>query len=198
MRNAVRFDLLWVFEYFFAYLFLACTPCIAKTAIRMQTKRLFWIMLSQMQCEVSGCTIGCNSLWVHQAPCHLYGPGRDTKTHQPFSHLSKPPRHILTDYCLAPPQDFPSSRDTRPEIVIQVDSIGLLGPHVHLATNDQMLLTFRCHHQRVVSVHLAPILQWSVMMQIRALDRTVRVVEIRMAPASMHAVEVPVRVREVL
>ena len=49
MRNAVRFDLLWVFEYFFAYLFLAC---IAKTAIRMQTKRLFWIMLFSANVDI--------------------------------------------------------------------------------------------------------------------------------------------------
>ena len=62
MRNAVRFDLLWVFGGFFCVLILSLYPMRSEDSHGMQTKRRFWIMLSQMQCEVSGCPMGCSSL----------------------------------------------------------------------------------------------------------------------------------------
>ena len=65
---------------------------------------------------------------------------------------------------------------------------------MHLATNHQAPLTLRYIRQRVVRVHLAPILQRTAVIQVGAPDRTVRVRGIRIAPAAVPAVEVPVRV----
>ena len=48
--------------------------------------------------------------------------------------------------------------------------------------------------QRVVGVHLAPVLQWAAVVEVRACDGTVRVRRVGVAPAAVPAVEVPVRV----
>ena len=173
------------------YLFLG----LADTAQRrMQIKKRFWNMYSQEQRDPAAAPLLPAIPWIHQTPRDLHRPGRNTGRNKPFSHLSKSPRHILINHSPTPPQDLPSSRDTRPKIIIQIDSIGQLSPHVHLATKHQMLPVLRYVAQRVIRIHLAPVLKRSTIIEVGTFDLTVRVSRVRVAPASVPAVEIPVRV----
>ena len=106
----------------------------------VQIKRRFWNLLFREQCDPAVSLMRAISC-ISQTPHHLYQPSRNIRCNEPFPHLSKSPRHFLTDYPLTTPYDLPSIRDTRPENSTQTNSIRLLSPHAHLAS--KMLLAFR-------------------------------------------------------
>ena len=98
---------------FFCIYLRACADRTAMTASMQNEETIFGA------CLLNNVYLSLPAIpGIHKTPRHLYGPSRDTRRNQPFSHLGQSPRHILADHPLAPPQDLPSSCDARPEIAV--------------------------------------------------------------------------------
>lgn len=58
-----------------------------------------------------------------------------------------------------------------------------------------MLLAFRYVRQGIISVDLSPILEWAAVVEVRRFDRTLGILEIGIAPPTVSAIKIPMRIR---
>jgi hypothetical protein len=127
---------------------------IHTTDLRVSTRVLTLPLIAQLTLRPIHCTI-----W------HLDRFGPNTHHHQAFSHLTQP----RTRFDLTPvfplrvfrttPEDFSNRRTARPNHAIDIDGVGLLGPHVCFATNDKVLFVFRYTRVWVVGINESPVVE---------------------------------------
>jgi hypothetical protein len=99
----------------------------------------------------------------HRAIQHLHRLSTHPHTHQPLPHFAQPRRRLLLTppvsvRVLRPaPEHFCSCGCARPEHLVQIGGIGLLGPEVHFAAEDEVVLGERDVGEGGEGVNGAPV-----------------------------------------
>src|SRR5437016_14657241 len=104
----------------------------------------------------------------HQTPRHL----DNSSAHTMVNYHSFPPfrkslgrafNHTHTSW--SRPQNFSCCCCSWPKLLVHIYRIGQLGPHMHLASLDQVLEICCDVNKRVVDIYMAPVLQGRTIVQ---------------------------------